>query len=154
MLSDSSIFHKNGIAIKGYDVVAYFHEEKAIKGNRSLAFQWANLEWRFSSNDYLNLFKEEPKKYLPEYGGYCAFGASEGYKARINPQAFTIHEGKLYLNFAKYVRKRWLQRRELKIQQADNLWEETKSLELISAHPIPIWWKYQLLKLVGKDLFK
>ncbi|MEM6735674.1 MAG: YHS domain-containing (seleno)protein [Bacteroidota bacterium] len=152
-LKNSEIFHKDGIALKGYDVVAYHAEEKAIKGKQDLAYLWKGLEWRFYETKYLELFKTNPDKYVPQYGGYCAFGASQGYKARSKPQSFYIGEGKLYLNFADYVQKRWLEDKSEKIKAADGLWEQIKTTQPVKALRIPIWWKYQFLKLIGKDLF-
>jgi len=148
------IFQEDGVAIKGYDVVAYFRENRAIKGEETYSYKWADVKWLFSSQDHLNLFKSNPEQYLPQYGGYCAFGASEGYLAGTKPEAFTIYNDKLYLNFAKYVRKRWSEKIDAKIAKADRLWPDAKVTKPIGAKPIPIWWKYQLLKLVGKDLFK
>ncbi|MEM0939635.1 MAG: YHS domain-containing (seleno)protein [Bacteroidota bacterium] len=153
-LENSEIFHNDGVAIQGYDVVAYHEEEKAIKGERNLAYLWKGLEWRFYKTKYLELFKANPPKYIPKYGGYCAFGASQGYKARSKPQSFHIQEGKLYLNFANYVQKRWLESKGEKIKTADGLWKQIKARRPIKAHRIPIWWKYQFLKLLGKDLLK
>lgn len=149
-----AIFQEDGVAIKGYDVVAYFRENRAIIGEETYSYKWADTKWLFGSQEYLDLFKSDPEKYLPQYGGYCAFGTSEGYLAATNPEAFTIYRGKLYLNFAKYVRKRWSEKIDAKIATADRLWPDAKVTQPIKAKPIPIWWKYQLFKLFGKDLFK
>jgi len=153
MGSNQEIFNVSGVAIKGYDVVAFFELGKALKGKKEWVHRWNQLEWHFSSQEHLELFKRNPERFLPEYGGYCAFGASEGYKASTKPTAFTISNGKLYFNFAYYVMKRWLEKKEKKIGLADSKWEETRGTVPISAHPIPIWWKYQFYKLAGKDLF-
>ena len=154
MPQDNEIFHAKGVALKGYDAVAFFTLNQAVKGAKEKTYRWRELEWRFSDEAHLDLFKAAPEQYVPEYGGYCAFGASEGYKAPTKPAAFTLIGGKLYLNFAHYVKRRWMEKMEAKLAMADRLWPETRLAVPIKAHPIPIWWKYQFLKLLGKDLFE
>src|SRR5690349_12099257 len=92
-------------AIQGYDPVAYFKQGKPMKGIRGLSHVWKEATWYFTSEENLNAFKESPGKYAPQYGGYCAFGASRGYKASTKPEAFTIHHDKLYLNYNEDVVK-------------------------------------------------
>jgi len=150
----SEVFHRRGIALRGYDVVAYFTEGAARKGLLDLEIQWKNLTWRFSSKANLEAFEQAPDKYLPQFGGYCAFGASQGYKASTKPHVFIVVGGKLYFNFARYVQNRWRGDMKKKILAAESKWPATKSTAKIQAHPIPIWWKYQFLKLFGKDIFK
>jgi YHS domain-containing protein len=59
-----------GLAIKGYDPVAYFDQRKPLKGSEKFAYQWMGAEWRFASAEHLDLFKSNPEKYAPQYGGY------------------------------------------------------------------------------------
>ena len=150
----SEVFNQGGIALKGYDVVAYFSEGMARKGLLDYEVEYQGLVWRFSSEANKVAFMKDSSNYLPQFGGYCAFGASQGYKASTKPHVFEIVDGKLYFNFARYVQKRWRRDMEKNILAAEAKWPATKSTALIQAHPIPIWWKYQFLKLVGKDLFK
>lgn len=150
----SEIFNENGIALKGYDVVAYFTMNKAVKGNPQHTSEWKGKSWYFISADHLNLFERNPEKYAPQFGGYCAFGVSNGYKATTKPEAFSIVDNKLYFNFAQYVKLRWAEKQKQHIGSANDRWEEIKNEPRISARPIPIWWKYQFLKLVGRDLFE
>lgn len=155
MTQDQSIiFHKNGVAIGGYDPVAYFELNEAVKGSPQVSYEWEGLDWYFSSLTHKNLFLESPEAYIPQYGGFCAFGVSNGYKASTRPNAFSIIDGKLYLNFAKYVKRRWTAKQSGHITSANSAWGNIKEDTPIKAHPIPIWWKYQFLKLVGKDLFE
>ncbi len=155
MLKDQSeIFHKNGVAIGGYDPVAYFKLNEAVKGRPQVSYSWEGVTWYFSSAAHMNLFIARPAAYIPQYGGFCAFGVSNGYKASTRPQAFSIIDGKLYLNFAKYVKRRWAARQLEHIESANKAWNGIKEDSPIKAHPIPIWWKYQFLKLVGRDLFE
>ena len=149
----SEVFHKDGVALRGYDVVAYFKDNMAIRGDKNYSFTWSGLKWYFSSADHLSLFEEFPDKFLPEYGGYCAFGAANGYKAKPKMSTFLIHRGKLYLNFAQYVKKRWIESLESKIQAADKQWSATKKTVPIKANRIFIYFKYKWLKVFGKDLF-
>ena len=100
-MNELPIYHQNGIALEGYDPVCYFKEYRPVKGLKEYSFEYEGLVWKFSNADNLNLFQEEPAKYVPQYGGYCAFGLSNGYKAKPKMDAFDIREGKLYLNFAK-----------------------------------------------------
>ena len=87
----------NGVIAKGYDVVAYF-SNKAKKGKESTSYLYQGIKFYFSSEKNLNTYKENPKKYIPQYGGYCAYAiAKKGKKVSINPKTFEIRDGKLYL---------------------------------------------------------
>lgn len=91
------------VAIKGYDPVAYFTESRPIKGNADFEYSWKDANWRFSNAENLALFKENPEKYAPQYGGYCAYAVAKNTTANIDPTQFTIVDDKLYLNFNKSV---------------------------------------------------
>lgn len=121
-----STFIQSGKAIRGYDPVAYFTESKPVKGYDSLHLDWNNATWYFSSGKNLNLFKANPEKYAPQYGGYCAYGLSNGYKAATEPDAWTIESGKLYLNYNLDVRKEWDKNRKERIEKADKNWPSVK----------------------------
>jgi len=97
-----------GVGIGGYDAVAYFTMEKAVVGNPAFSTTYEDAQWRFASQENLDAFIAEPARYAPQYGGYCAYAASKGALAKGDPEAWTVHEGKLYLNFSKSVRKLWL----------------------------------------------
>ena len=88
------------VAIKGYDPVAYFTEQKPVKGNQSISHNWLGAEWQFSNMKHKDLFVQNPVKYAPQYGGFCADGvAYETTTTNIDPNAWRIIDGKLYLNF-------------------------------------------------------
>lgn len=88
------------VAIKGYDPVAYFTENKAVKGSPQFVHQWLGAEWHFANAGNRELFKADPAKYAPQYGGYCADGVSFGtVTTNIDPQAWRIIDGKLYLSY-------------------------------------------------------
>ena len=95
-------------AILGYDPVAYFTDGKAVKGQDGLAFDYLGAKWKFASQAHLDLFRANPDKYAPQYGGYCAYGVSQDNLVSIEPGKFKIFEGKLYLNYDADVQAKWL----------------------------------------------
>ena len=95
-------------AINGYDTVAYFTVGKAVKGLDNLAAEWMGAKWKFSSQANLDLFKGSPEKYAPQYGGYCAYGVAQNYLVKVDPDQFTLRDGKLYLNYDADVQAKWL----------------------------------------------
>jgi YHS domain-containing protein len=103
----SEIFTTTEGAIKGYDPVAYFNESKPIKGNAQFTYLWKGAKWSFINDKNKQLFVANPEKYTPQYGGYCAYGWAKGYAAKIEPDAWSIVEGKLYLNYDKEVKAMW-----------------------------------------------
>lgn len=125
----SSVFISHDKAIRGYDAVAYFTESKPVKGSGDFVYTWNNADWYFSSQKNLDLFKANPVKYAPQYGGYCAYGLSRGYKASTVPEAWTIDNGKLYLNYSLSVRSDWDKNRQERIQKADTYWPQIKDKE-------------------------
>jgi YHS domain-containing protein len=120
------------VAIDGYDAVAYRTEAKPMKGSPQHALQWKGATWHFSSEANRRLFEAEPEKYTPQYGGYCAFGMSRGYKAKVDPEAWSIVGGKLYLNYNQSVRTTWLEETAEFIAKADAAWPSVK----FSAKPV------------------
>lgn len=98
----------NNTAIDGYDTVAYFTQHKAVEGKKVHSVKWRDANWYFASEANKVLFLASPEKYAPQYGGWCAYAmAHEGKTARIDPEAFDIFEGKLYLNYNKNVQSEW-----------------------------------------------
>ena len=110
------------VAIEGTDPVAYFRESRPVKGKSQYPFQWRGAQWRFSSEENRALFAKNPEKYAPRYGGYCAWAVSQGYTAGIDPEAWSIVDGKLYLNYSRDVQKQWQADREALIKKADINW--------------------------------
>jgi YHS domain-containing protein len=96
-----------GIAVKGYDPVAYFTESRPVKGSADFAYQWMGATWWFANSGNRDLFQATPDKYAPQFGGYCAWAVSKGYTADTDPEAWKIIDGKLYLNYNKDVQKKW-----------------------------------------------
>jgi len=114
-------------AIKGYDTVAYFTENRPVKGKSEFSTEYNEATWLFSSQENLDLFKEAPEKYAPQYGGYCAYAVSQGSTASIRPELFTIHNGKLYLNYNESINNKWSQNKDNFISDADKNWPELLS---------------------------
>lgn len=113
---------RGNLAIRGYDPVAYFTEGKAVKGDKDFTLGWQGADWRFASAGNRDRFSEDPEKYAPQYGGYCAWAVSRNYTAPTDPDAFTLVDGKLYLNYNKRVMRQWLEDRDRNIEQADENW--------------------------------
>jgi len=115
------------VAIKGYDPVAYFKDHKPTKGNEAHQISWHGATWLFTSDENKHLFKVNPKKYAPQYGGYCAYGVSVPQKKiDINPKAWYIHKDKLYLNYTKPTQDIWLENKEEHIEAANENWKFVK----------------------------
>lgn len=100
-------FKASGVAIRGADTVAYFTEAKAVMGTDEYTTEWQGATWKFSSQENLDLFVAAPEKYAPQYGGYCAYGVAQNYLVKIEPENWTIVEGKLYLNYSDSVQNKW-----------------------------------------------
>ena len=121
--TSSPYYLENGIAIKGYDPVAYFKDKKPVKGDESLRYAWMGAQWQFSSKENLEEFKKQPQKYAPQYGGYCAYGVSENHKSPTDPNAWTIVDDKLYLNYNLKVKEIWSKDIPGRIQKAEQYWK-------------------------------
>jgi len=112
----------DGVAIKGYDPVAYFTDNKPVKGSAAHSFVYEGVTYRFATAAHEKLFAKDPTKYVPEFGGFCAYGTAGGHKADIDPAAFTIVDGKLYLNYSQDVLGRWRKDEPGYIQKAEQNW--------------------------------
>lgn len=123
----SEIFVSGGKAIKGYDPVAFFKQSKAVEGVDSLSYSWKGATWLFASRQDLEAFKANPEKYAPQYGGYCAYGVSEGHKAPTQTDTWTVSNGKLYFNYNTKVKELWVKDQQNLIQAADQKWPEIKT---------------------------
>jgi len=113
-----------GLTIKGYDAVAYFEQRAPRKGSVNHTLEHKGVKWRFSSAENLAKFQANPAKYEPAYGGYCAYGVSRGYLVKIEPDAWSIVSGKLYLNYNRSVRAQWDKRPQLYIKRANAKFEK------------------------------
>ena len=111
-----------GVAINGYDAVAYFKQSRPVKGSSSFTHQWMNATWLFANAEDRDDFARDPAKYAPQYGGYCAYGVSQNHTSPIDPEAWTIIDGKLYLNYSKGVKKTWSQQIPKYVEDANHNW--------------------------------
>jgi len=111
-----------GVAINGYDPVAYFTMSKPVSGNAKYSTKWNDAIWYFSSEKNKSKFVASPEKYAPQYGGYCAYAVSLGSTASTVPEAWTIVDGKLYLNYSLSVRSGWQSDTQGNITKADKNW--------------------------------
>jgi YHS domain-containing protein len=112
----------DGVAIRGYDPVAYFRDGGPRPGKPEFAVRHGGATWRFASAEHKALFEADPQRYLPAYGGFCAYGTSRGYLVKIEPEAWSIVDGRLYLNYDLGVRKTWAGRTKTYIARADGNW--------------------------------
>ncbi len=122
-----TVFQKDGAAIGGYDPVAYFTDGRPVIGNAAHTYQWDGATWRFASAESRAKFASAPKKYAPKYGGFCAWAVSQGYTAKTDPDAWSIVNGALYLNYSTGVRKMWAVDPAGNIAKGDENWPGIKS---------------------------
>ncbi|MBT6973930.1 MAG: YHS domain protein [Rhodospirillaceae bacterium] len=111
-----------GQAIGGYDPVAYFTAGKPVEGNGDFTAKWKGADWRFATAANRDLFIAMPEKYAPKYGGYCAYAVAQNSTAKIDPTAWAIVDGKLYLNYSHAIQKPWTADRAAYIAAADRNW--------------------------------
>ena len=119
---------KSRVAVQGYDVVSYFTQKKSIAGDKKFTITYDDVNFQFSSKENLELFKINPTKYIPQYGGFCAYAIGKtGKKVDINPKTFEIRDGKLYLFYNSWgtnTLELWLKEGAEKLQkQADKNWK-------------------------------
>jgi YHS domain-containing protein len=117
---------ENHVAIYGYDTVAYFTESKPTKGSAEFSSSWEDATWHFASSANRDLFEANPERYAPQYGGYCAGGLAAGEFAPIDPNSWTIVEGKLYLNKTKELRDSWRSAPQAHIALANYNWSQNR----------------------------
>ncbi len=115
-----------GIAIEGYDPVAYFTTNQPMKGDSDYSHEWKDATWHFSNSANRDLFIKNPEKYSPQFGGHCANGLSEGHKVSGNPLIWRIIDGKLYFFYSERGRERWETNTEQWIKDAWRNWEKLK----------------------------
>ncbi len=120
----------DNVAIRGYDLVAYFTEGRPMQGNPEFAYSWQDAEWHFASAENRDQFAADPKRYAPQFGGFCAMALTENVIKVVDPEAWTIVDGKLYLNFSKKGRVKF--RRDLhgNIEKSEGNWAEGNFAEI------------------------
>jgi YHS domain-containing protein len=113
---------QHGVALKGYDPVAYFAEAEPAAGNPAISYQWQGATWLFSTPEHRTAFMADPAQYAPQFGGYCAFAVSRGTTADGDPHQWAIVGGKLYVNNNAIAKKLWDQDRPTNIVAGDTNW--------------------------------
>ncbi|HET7218103.1 MAG TPA: YHS domain-containing (seleno)protein [Vicinamibacterales bacterium] len=121
--------NKEGLAIDGYDPVAYFVDGAAVPGRTDLTVVVNGTTYRFSTAANRDRFQQDPSQFLPQYGGFCAYAVSRGYTANIDPQAWKVVDGKLYLNYSKRVQRTWQEDIPGNIRKADANWPGLRDKE-------------------------
>lgn len=97
----------SGVGAGGYDVVSYFTDSAAKKGNATFVASYNGAKWYFTSAEHMKTFQANPGKYAPAYGGYCAYAVANGVTAKGDPKLWKIVGGRLYLNLNKTAQSRW-----------------------------------------------
>lgn len=113
---------RKGLALSGYDAVAYFTSQQPTKGSEAFTHSWMGATWRFASAANRDLFAGAPERYAPQFGGYCAWAVSNNYAAPIDPAAWKITGDKLYLNYNKQVQQQWQKDLDARIAAAEKNW--------------------------------
>lgn len=120
------IFTRGGstLALEGFDAVSYFVAGKPVAGDPNIVSRYKGVVWRFANAENKAAFDANPKKYVPQYGGHCAWGTARGYAVRGDPQVWRIVNGKLYLNYNRSVQTKWNRDIPGFISQGDRNWPE------------------------------
>lgn len=114
--------YKSGVGADGYDVVAYFEESRAVAGKQVFETNLGGMPWHFTSLENRQKFLVDPLRYLPRYGGHCAYAVAQGYLAYGDPKAWSIHDESLYFNYNKNIRNSWLANAEAFIKSSKENW--------------------------------
>ena len=115
-------FAKDPLALTGYDPVSYFSASKPQKGSTKFTAKHRGLTYRFANAKNRDAFAASPARYAPQYDGYCAYGVSRGYKVGVDPLAYKVVKGKLYVNYSRSVQRTWSRDIPGYIAQAEQNW--------------------------------
>ena len=113
---------ENGVILSGYDAVAYFTQDKAVKGSPDITASYKGAIYRFSTKGNRDMFVKDPAKYAPQFGGWCAYGVALGKKFNVDGKAFAVLDGKLFMNLDKSIQKKWDKDRAKFIKDANETW--------------------------------
>ena len=117
----------NGVAVQGYDIVAYFTESKPVKGSSDITAAHDGVTYFFSTEEHKALFLENPETYLPAYGGYCAYAVAKGSTAPIQPRQWVVYEERLFLNFSSGTQRIFTADLAEMVARADRNWPGIES---------------------------
>jgi hypothetical protein len=116
------VFTENGVAIRGADAVAYFRGLGPVAGTISERVRWRGAVWLFATREHRDAFERDPRRFAPRFGGYCAYTLSQGALAPIDPRAYKVHRGRLYLLHSREKRTAWMRNLERNIKLAEENW--------------------------------
>lgn len=114
----------SGLAAHGHDVVAYFTEGQPTIGRAEFSTAYRNATYRFATEEHRQAFQKDPERYVPQYGGYCAYGVSVGAKFDGDPRIWRIVDGRLYLNLNEDIQSTWEKDIPGNIKKADQSWSK------------------------------
>jgi YHS domain-containing protein len=114
--------HAGGVMLPGYDTVAWHLQRRPRRGSAAFRAEWGGVAWHFASAAHRDRFLAAPEAFAPRYGGFCAFGVARGYKVDIDPEAWHIQDGVLYLNYDRGVQRQWMRDIPAFIARADAHW--------------------------------
>ena len=120
-------YEKHGVAIDGFDPVAYFEDHRAVKGDPAITMVYKGSTFLFASPAHQAAFARMPEQFAPQFGGYCAYGVAEGVKAEIDGTIWEVVEGRLYLNHDPQVQARWKTNRSVLLREAQTNWPAVES---------------------------
>lgn len=121
---------ENLLAVEGYDLVSYFIQDSPQKGKETLALSWKGARYLFASEENKAMFKKNPDKYLPAYGGWCAYAMARGKEVEINPKAYHIQQGQLHLFYKTNwvdTQAKWIKDEIAYKAKADQVWAKKLS---------------------------
>lgn len=121
---ETAYFAEDGVAIRGYDPVAYFDQGAPVAGSAEHSLDWQGVTWHFASAENKRAFQANPEAYAPAYGGYCAYAVAKDKLASIDPTAWKIVDGELYLNYSQSVQDTWEQDIPGYIEKAEANWPD------------------------------
>lgn len=127
--------NRRGVAIDGYDPVSYFVEGQARRGSSEVAMSWGGATWHFAGAENRDAFSADPARYVPAYGGYCAWAASRGKIAPVDPRAWHIENGRLFLNYNARLNRRFVETASERIAAGDASWPELRRRHLSGPEP-------------------
>ncbi len=125
-LAAEPVFVEDGLAIRGFDPVAYFEEGRPVAGDPRFTAEWNGATWRFASAARRDAFLAEPERWAPQYGGWCAWAVAQGDLAPTDPDAWKIVDGKLYLNYSARIQRKWERDIPGNVERADARWPQLR----------------------------
>lgn len=113
---------RSGLAVQGYDVVAYFTDSQPVKGSPQFSSTYGGGTYHFATAEHKAAFDKEPSKYAPQFGGFCAYAVAKNSTAKIEPDAFQIVNGRLLLQYDKSIRAKFSKDTPGNLAKADTNW--------------------------------